>query len=117
MFRLFETLIHPYPDGEPRPLPRNFAGFVWACTAGLRGYIVLLACASAAFSIYEAWLFSVLGQVVDWLTRVQPGQLWELQRPAVLLFTAVLVASTLVVAFQTVVKHQTLAINFPLRLR
>ena len=117
MFRLFEKLLHPYPEVEPQPLPKSFAAFVWACTAGLRGYIVLLALASAAFSIYEAWLFAVLGQVVDWLTRTQPGQLWQAQRPALLLFSSVLLASTLVVAFQTFVKHQTLAINFPLRLR
>lgn len=117
MFRLFEKLLHPYPEGEPPPLPKSFGAFVWACTDGLRGYIVMLALASAAFSVYEAWLFSVLGQVVDWLTRVQPGQLWAEQRPAVLLFTGILLASTLLVAFQTIVKHQTLAINFPLRLR
>ncbi|WP_299759351.1 ABC transporter ATP-binding protein [Ramlibacter sp.] len=117
MFRLFEKLLHPYPEVEPPLLPKSFAAFVWACTAGLRGYIVMLALASAAFSVYEAWLFSVLGQVVDWLTRVQPGQLWSAQRPAVLLFSSVLLASTLVVALQTILKHQTLAINFPLRLR
>lgn len=117
MFRLFEKLLHPYPEVEPSALPKSFLAFVWACTAGLRGYIVLLAVLSAGISAYEAWLFSVLGQVVDWLTRIQPGQLLEQQRPVILLFGSVLLASTVLVAFQTIVKHQTLAINFPLRLR
>jgi ATP-binding cassette subfamily B multidrug efflux pump len=117
LFRLFEKLLHPYPEGEPPPLPKSFFAFVWACTEGLRGYVVMLALLSAAISGYEAWLFSMLGQVVDWLSRSQPGQLWEQQRQNVIIFTAILLASTVLVAMQTIVKHQTLAINFTLRLR
>jgi ATP-binding cassette subfamily B multidrug efflux pump len=48
---------------------------------------------------------------------VQPASLWAEQGNMLRLLGAVLVASTLVVALQTIVKHQTLAINFPLRLR
>ena len=117
MFRLFEKLIHPYPEVEPPQLPKSFVSFVWACTAGLRGYILALALLSALISGYEAWLFAMLGQVVDWLTRTQPGAVWDEQRSTIALFATVLLASTVVVAMQTIVKHQTLAINFPLRLR
>ncbi len=117
MFRLFEKLLHPYPEAIPQQLPKRFFAFVWACTAGLRGYILLLALLSAAISGYEAWLFGMLGSVVDWLSRTPPQELWQQQRPAITLFTAVLLASTVLVALQTIVKHQTLAINFPLRLR
>ena len=117
MFRLFEKLLHPYPDAEPALPPKGFVPFVWACTRGLRGYILALAVLSAAVSAYEAWLFALLGQVVDWLGRTEPSRLWSEQRPAMLLFAGILVASTAIVAMQTIVKHQTLAINFPLRLR
>lgn len=117
MFRLFEKLLHPYPEVEPPPLPKGFAAFIWACTEGLRGYIVMLALLSAAIAGYDAWLFAMLGQVVDWLGRVPPGQLWAQEQDTLTLFAVVLMASVVLVAFQTVVKHQTLAINFPLRLR
>jgi ATP-binding cassette subfamily B multidrug efflux pump len=117
LFRLFEKLLHPYPEAEPALPPKGFVAFVWACTRGLRGYIVLLALLSAGIAAYEAWLFALLGQIVDWLGRVEPRRLWDEQRAPMLTFAGILLASTLLVALQTFVKHQTLAINFPLRLR
>jgi ATP-binding cassette subfamily B multidrug efflux pump len=117
LFRLFEKLLPPYPEAEPTLPPKGFFDFVWACTAGLRGYIASLAALSAVIAAYEAFLFAMLGYVVDWLGRVQPANLWVEQGPMLRLLGGVLLASTLVIALQTIVKHQTLAINFPLRLR
>lgn len=117
MYRLFEKLLHPYPEAEPPELPKSFFSFVWACTAGLRGYLVLLAFLSAAISAWDAWLFAILGQVVDWLTQASPEKLWERERGTMLAFGLLLFASVPLVGFHTSVKHQTLAINFPLRLR
>jgi antitoxin component HigA of HigAB toxin-antitoxin module len=66
----------------------------------------------------RSFLFAMLGHMVDWLGRVQPASLWAEQGPTLWLLGAVLLASTgVVIALQTIVKHQTLAINFPLRLR
>jgi ATP-binding cassette subfamily B multidrug efflux pump len=117
LFRLFEKLLHPYPDAEPPLPPKGFFAFVWACTTGLRGYIASLAALSAVIAAYEAFLFAMLGYMVDWLGRVQPANLWAEQGPTLWLLGGVLLASTGVIALQTIVKHQTLAINFPLRLR
>ena len=117
MFRLFEKLLQPYPEAEPQLPPRNFFAFVWACTFGLRGYIVVLAVLGAGISAFEALLFAMLGKVVDWLSRVRPDQLWAEHGTMLKLLAGILIASTLLVAAQTIVKHQTLAINFPLRLR
>ncbi len=117
MFRLFEKLLPPYPDAEPPLPPKGFFPFVWACTAGMRGYVLSLAALSAVIAAYEAFLFAMLGHVVDWLGRTQPDRLWAEQRSMLWLLGGVLAASTLVIALQTIVKHQTLAINFPLRLR
>jgi ATP-binding cassette subfamily B multidrug efflux pump len=117
LFRTFEKLVHPYPEAEPQLPPKGFIAFVWACTHGLRGHIVLLAVLSAAISAYEALLFSMLGHIVDWLGKVKPESLWTEQGPTLWILGSVLVASIALIAIQTIVKHQTLAINFPLRLR
>ena len=117
MFRAFERLLHPYPEAEPVLPPKGFFAFVSACTRGLRGYIGLLALLSAAISAYEAFLFLLLGRIVDWLGSVAPDRLWQEQGQILALLAGVLVASTLLVAFQTIMKHQTLAINFPLQMR
>jgi ATP-binding cassette subfamily B multidrug efflux pump len=117
LFRAFERLLHPYPEAEPSLPPQGFIAFVAACTPGLRGYIALLGLLSASIAAYEAFLFAMLGRIVDWLGRTAPGQLWAQQGPMLKLLAGVLVASTVLIALQTIVKHQTLAINFPLRLR
>ncbi|MDB5912842.1 MAG: putative type multidrug transport system, ATP-binding and permease component, partial [Ramlibacter sp.] len=117
MYRLFEKLLHPYPEAEPPQLPKSFFSFVWACTAGLRGYLVMLAVLSAAISCWDAWLFSVLGHVIDWISNTPREQLWDQERSTITGFVIILFASVALVGLHTFVKHQTLAINFPLRLR
>lgn len=91
--------------------------FVWDCTRGLRRYVVAMAALSAAIAIYEALLFSVLGHVVDWIATTAPDALWAQRQGALIGITVLLLASVALVALQTSVKHQVLAINFPLRLR
>ena len=86
-------------------------------TAGLRGWVLGMALLSAIVSAYEALLFAMLGRVVDWLGHVQPGRLWADRGVLLSILAAVLVISVAVVALQTTVRHQVLAINFPLRLR
>ncbi|MES2976131.1 MAG: ABC transporter ATP-binding protein [Pseudomonadota bacterium] len=117
MFRFFEKLLHPYPEAEPQLPPKGFIAFIWACTPGLRRYIAGLALLSGAISAYEALLFSMLGKLVDWLNLYSPAQLWAEKSTTLMLFGAVLLGSVAIIALQTILKHQALAINFPLRLR
>ena len=117
MFGYFERRIPPYPPQEPRTPPRGFVAFVWACTRGLRGPVVAMGVLSALVAAYEAFLFAAMGYVVDWLARMQPGQLWQTHRTELLALGGLLLVSVALVALQTTVKHQVLAINFPLRLR
>jgi len=113
----FERLLAPYPEPEPGLAPKGFFAFVWSATTGLRGYVALMALLSAGTSAFDALLFALLGYVVDWLGSVPPARLWAERGGVLALLALVLVASIALVALQTIVKHQTLAINFPLRLR
>ncbi|EJE54476.1 ABC-type multidrug transport system, ATPase and permease component [Acidovorax sp. CF316] len=117
MFGFFEKRVAPYPAEEPHLPPKDFMAFVWDGTRGLRGYVVAMAALSAAIAIYEALLFAVLGHVVDWLSSVPPAALWATRKTEIVGITVLLLASIALVAVQTSVKHQVLAINFPLRLR
>ncbi|MFT4195331.1 ABC transporter ATP-binding protein [Ottowia sp.] len=117
MLGYFERLLPPYPEPEPGLAPRGFFAFVWSATTGLRGYVALMALLSAGTSAFDALLFALLGYVVDWLGGVPPARLWAQRGGVLALLAGALVASIVLVALQTIVKHQTLAINFPLRLR
>ena len=117
VIRFFERLLHPYPPEEPVPLPHGFFAFLWACTEGLRGKIGAMALLTGLIGAFEALLFAVLGRVVDWLAGIQPAQLWPERGNALLWLGLALAVSVAVVALQTIVKHQTLAVNLPMRLR
>ncbi|MDW5444870.1 ABC transporter ATP-binding protein [Polaromonas sp. SM01] len=117
LLKRFEKLLHPYPDAEPTLPPKGFVAFIWAASQGARGYLLLLALLSAAMATFDALLFAMLGRIVDWLSSTPPTQLWQAHGPMLSLLLVVVLASILVVALQTIVKHQTLAINFPMRLR
>jgi ATP-binding cassette subfamily B multidrug efflux pump len=117
LFRRFETLLHPYPARRAGAAAETLRRVRLGLHQGLRGYIGWLALLSATVSAYEALLFSMLGQIVDWLSSVRPENLWSEHGPVLKVLMGVLVASIGVIAMQTIVKHQTLAINFPLRLR
>jgi len=117
LLKRFERLLHAYPDAEPVLPPKGFVAFIWAASQGARGYILLLALLSAAMAAFDALLFGMLGRIVDWLATTQPERLWEERGSMLALLLIVVLASVVVVALQTIVKHQTLAINFPMRLR
>ncbi|MFI8393745.1 multidrug ABC transporter ATP-binding protein [Pseudomonas sp. Choline-02u-1] len=118
MLRLFEERLDPFPPDEAPPPPVGLMRFLWACTRGARGYILAFALLSASVSIYEAWLFSFLGQVVDLLSTWQSGGTASDEESRVLWgIGIVLVVSIGLVALRTMVQHQILAINLPLRLR
>ena len=117
MFAAFEKLLDPYPNDRVAAPPRGFFPFVWACTKGARPAIAAMTLFTAACGVFEALLFSMMGRIVDWLAKVEPSQLWAQQRGNLLLLAGVLMASPLLIAFQTIFKHQTLAGNLPMRLR
>ncbi|WP_442593014.1 ABC transporter ATP-binding protein [Parapusillimonas sp. JC17] len=118
MLRRFERLLDPFPPQEPTLPPKGLFSFLWACTRGSRRYLAALALLSASVSIYEAWLFAFLGQVVDLLSTWQTGEAISAHERRVLWgIGIVLLASVGLVAVRTMVQHQVLAINLPLRLR
>jgi len=117
LFRWFENLVRPYPETAPVAPPQGFFAFLWACSEGLRPYILGMTLCTAVIGVFEALLFAMLGRIVDWLAAVEPAQLWALHRGTLFTLAGVLTASVLLVALQTILKHQTLAANFPMRLR
>ncbi|WP_137718782.1 ABC transporter ATP-binding protein [Methylobacillus flagellatus] len=117
MFAWFEKLLYPYPDDDIPPPPKRFWPFVWACTQGLRGHIALMTLLTALIGAFEAMLFALLGRVVDWLSDVPPDQLWSEHGSMLLLICGILLASPLAIGLQSLIKHQALAGNFPMRMR
>lgn len=117
MFRWFENLVQPFPIEEFTTPPKNFWAFVWSCTKGMRPYIVCMTILTGVIGAFEALLFAMMGKVVDKLSVIAPQALWVNHRHELVILAGVLVFSTVVIWLQTLLKHQTLAGNFPMRLR
>lgn len=117
MFRWFEKLVYAYPEKDPTPFPQKFFSFVWACTYGLKRYILAMTLCTVIIGVFEALLFSMLSHLVDWLGSVAPADLWATYRHNLLLLLGAILFSPVVVAAQALFKHQALAGNFPMRLR
>jgi ATP-binding cassette subfamily B multidrug efflux pump len=117
MLSWFERLVPPFPDNPPEQPPAGFFAFIWSSTQGIRGLILLLAILTALIGAFEALLFAMLGNIVDWLSKVPPHLLWQQEKQNILLLTVVLLASPLLIAAQALVKYQALNGNFAMRLR
>ncbi|WP_027467557.1 ABC transporter ATP-binding protein [Deefgea rivuli] len=117
MLRFFENLVHPYPSQNGENLPRHFTQFIWRCTQGLRPLIFGMMLCTAIIGSFEAILYSLLGHLIDWLSHIEPSQLWQQEKPRLYLIAGVLLFSPIIVGLQTLLKHQALAGNFPMLLR
>jgi ATP-binding cassette, subfamily B, multidrug efflux pump len=113
----FENLVKPFPEGAPKPPPKRFFAFLWACTEGLRPYLLAMTLCTAVIGAFEALLFAFLGRIVDWLGATTPAKLWADQGQNLMLLAATLAASIGLVALQSMLKQQALAGNFPMLLR
>jgi ATP-binding cassette subfamily B multidrug efflux pump len=117
VFSWFESLVEPYPEAEPSTPPAGFFAFLWFCAEGIRRHIFALTFLTAVIGAFEALLFSMLGRVVDWLGHIEPARLFIDERGPLLFLAGILLASPIAIALQTLVKHQVLSSNFPMRLR
>ena len=117
MFSYFERLVDPYPDAPAPPPPATFGAFVWAATDGTRAYIALMTLFTAAIGAFEALLFAMLGNVIDWLADARPQTFWREHGTTLALLALVLVSSIALALLQSLYKQQTLAGNLPMRLR
>lgn len=117
MLRWFENLLNPFPSDEIAPPPNALWPFVWACTQGSRTFILVMTLLTAVIGGFEALLFAAMGKVVDWLSKTSVDLLWVTEKDHLILLAGLLLLSPLLIAVQTLIKHQTLAGNFPMRLR
>ena len=117
LFRFFESRIPAFPPAEPVIPPPGFFAFIWHSTRGMRTTIAAMAVLTAAIGAFDALLFAMLGRVVDWLGDTPANALWQRHGTVLLLLALLISASVAAVWLQTVVKHQALAINFPMRMR
>jgi ATP-binding cassette, subfamily B, multidrug efflux pump len=117
LFAFFERLIPAYPNDAVKPWPDKLLPFLWASTQGLRPHLLMMTLLAASIGAFEALLFAFLGRIVDWLAAVQPAQLWQLHGNTLMWLGIALAASMVLTLLWALLRFNTMAGNFPMRLR
>lgn len=118
MFRWFENRLNPYPEGLPQQPPRGLIAFCLFYSKGAWPWLLLMALFTALLAIIEVSLFAFLGNIVDWLSGQSretflSNEGWRLA----LIGGIVVVALPAVVLLHSLLFHQVLIGNFPMRIR
>ncbi len=118
MLAWFEKLVNPYPTEDlTKPLPKTFFSFVWQATKGLRPYLLILVLCTAGAATFEVILFTYIGKLVDWISTSEPSHFLANHGNNLMLLVAILFANIFFSSLQSVIKHQVLFSNFPMRMR
>jgi ATP-binding cassette, subfamily B, multidrug efflux pump len=117
MFKKFEQLTQPFPEAIDAIPHHEFWKFAWGCTRGFRPYLAGMTLFTALIAVFEAMLFAMMGKVVDWIGDIPHQEIWSREGAHLIWLSVGLLLSCVLVALQSLFKHQTLAGNFPMRLR
>ena len=117
MFKWFEQLSPPFSERIITIPPKNFWQFAWGCTKGFRPFLAGMTLFTGLIAAFEALLFAIMGKLVDWLSNIPPTELWAREGEHLIWLSVLLIFSVVFIALQTLFKHQTLAGNFPMRMR
>ncbi|MDC6484875.1 ABC transporter ATP-binding protein [Methylophilaceae bacterium] len=117
MLQWFENLISPFPKDLIQTPPKSLFKFAWLCIKDIKIYIGLMAILTASIASLEAILYAILGKLIDLMVASGPSQFFNNHMNFLLLIAAILIGSTFFVAIRAMIKHQTLAGAFPMRMR
>ena len=118
MFRWFESRLDPFPQEEPGQPPQTLFAFCRHYTRGAWVPIFIMASLTSTIAMAEVTLFSFLGDIVTWLSAQSRETLMQEQGTKLILIgVAVLFVLPVVALFQSLLLHQTLLGNYPMRIR
>ncbi len=118
MFSFFERLVNPFPPEHPTQPPKNLVAFCRHYSKGMWPAIFMVSILAASIAMLEVSLFGYVGQLVDWMAERDRANFVEQESASLFWMGAViLVILPLLVIVQTMLTHQTLLGNFPMRIR
>ena len=117
-FTWLENLSEPFPGHLPRKPPVTLLRFMVHYAWPFRHMIVASALLAVAFSVFEVYLFSFVGDLIDWLATAERDTFWADHGLHLFLvgILAAVVIPGLKFAYESVI-HQGLLGNFAMRTR
>ena len=115
MFGWFENRLNPYPAEPSGQPPDRFLAFCWHYSKEAAPWLLTMSVLTAAIAIGEVFLYSFLGDVVNWLSASSREDFLATEGTRLFWMGAlVLVGLPVVVWLQSMVTHQILLGNYPM---
>ncbi|HDL5743776.1 TPA: ABC transporter ATP-binding protein [Mannheimia haemolytica] len=117
LFKWFEARVETYPNEMPKTPKSGLIPFIYDATKGMRFYILLLTVLVAAVGIIEAVLFRFMGDLVDWINKYSPTELWAEKGWTIIGMFFIALLAVVFVYLASSIRFQSLQGVFPMRLR
>ena len=118
MFKWFEKRLEAYPEEPPREPPRGLVAFCLYYTRGAWPWLIGMGVFTTLIAVIEVSLFAFMGNIVDWLSHQSRETFLSNEGWRLALITGViLIILPGVVLIQSMLIHQTLLGNYPMRVR
>ena len=118
MFRWFERRLDPFPPEPPRQPPAGLWAFCRHYTRGAWKWLGWMALFTTAIAVAEVSLYAYVGSLVDRLGEADPvGFLAAEGTQLAWMAVLVLLVLPLLVLLNSLLMHQTLLGNYPMRIR
>ena len=118
MLRWFESRVDAYPSAPPTQPPTTLYAFCRHYTRGLEPWLILMALSTAAIALIEVKLYAWTGSLVDKLGSLTPAALLAQESTHLIVMSlVVLLLMPGLNLLNSLLIHQTLLGNFPMRIR
>ncbi|WP_395338028.1 ABC transporter ATP-binding protein [Ningiella sp. W23] len=118
MFSFFEGLTKPFPIEAPKQPPRSLFEFCKYYSQGMWLVLLSVSLLSALVAILEVSLFGFMGQFVDWFAQRDPATFLDEEKWTLVWMGAlVLLILPAFVILESMITHQSIMGNYPMRIR
>lgn len=117
MFRWFESRLNPFPDEQLGQPPKSLVRFCLHYSRGMWPWIACAAVLMACVALVEVWLFSFLGNIVNWLSEQDKESFLATEGWKLIGMAAVIMGLPLLVFIHSLLNFQVLMGNYPMRIR
>lgn len=118
IFTWFEKYSDPFPEALPSKPPSSLFGFVTHYAKPFWRLIAVSAVLSTIIALIEVYLFSFVGNLVDWLIETERDSFWEVHQTEIITISILTVVILPLLKFLSETSmHQGLLGNFAMRTR
>lgn len=116
-FEWFEKRVNPYPNQAPTQPKNRLLPFIWQSTQGFRPFLAMAMLLSVAVGVIDAVMFQFIGEIVDWVAKLSPSELWAEKGWEIAKMVLVAVSGILITYLYSSFRFQTMQGVYPMRLR